>query len=388
MHSAALYDGRPWALHASGDRHIDALFASPPYACVDWESRFVAAMREAVAYHADRCDAFARLLDAAHFRADDLQTIADVESMPHVFVGVFKARRLTSLAAADVYVRLTSSGTTGEKSELAFDAISWNRMHVADHRVHEGMGVLAQDSACNVQLFGYDIDAAPELGPAISSYIIAYMSEFAELRPLIHDVRGSLTFDLERAVDDYERFVATGRPLRWIGYPAFMHRTAIELAKRGSARVPKPDSSWVQPAGGWKAHAATALEHGEFAGLMEKTIGVPRTHVRDLFGMAEHGVGYLECEHGRLHVPAYAHAVVRDVRTLQIVPDGVPGILHLYSPMLRSTPAISLLTTDEAVIDASACPCGRRGRGMQPLRRLGLSDYGSCALRALNYAEA
>jgi hypothetical protein len=351
----------------------------------DWEHRFVAAMRAAVEYHAAHCREFAGLVDTTGARA--LRTLADVESMPYFFVGVFKQRPPISVPPEAIAIRLTSSGTVGDKSEVVFDAVSWNRMLVADYRVHEGMGVLEQDEPCNVQLFGYDRDAAPTLGAAVSSEIIADMAAFVERRALIHDRRGHLAFDLEAAVNDYLDFVASGRPLRWIGYPAFMYRTLLALAERRAPIVPNPQSSWVQPAGGWKSQAANALDRETFAHLTERTLGVPRDHVRDLFGMAEHGIGYLECEKGRLHVPAYAHAVVRDVRTLDVLPPGQPGLLHLYSPLMRGMPSISLLTTDEAIIDVRPCPCGRPGRGLHPLRRVGLADYETCAIRALQYIE-
>jgi hypothetical protein len=383
-----LCDRSQFVLQPSGDRRCDALFASPAFACPQWELQFAAAMREAIRYHAEHCAEFARLLDDAQFHEDTLHTLRDIESMPYLFVGVFKETPLASIDPADAVIRLTSSGTTGAKSQLIFDRVSWNRMSVADYRVHEGMGVLEQDGPCNIQLFGYDLNTAPDLGPAYSSYVIAHMTPFLELRPLIHDVRGRLHFDLERAVEDYLEFVASGQPLRWIGYPAFMHRTLTELGRLGAPLVPNAGSSWVQPAGGWKSHASNQLDHDGFAELVARTIAVPRDHVRDLFGMAEHGVGYLECERGRMHVPAYAHAVVRDVRTLEVLPDGEPGLLHLYSPMLRSVPSISLLTTDEAVIDSLPCPCGRHGRGLRPIRRLGLADFDTCAIRALKYLES
>jgi hypothetical protein len=141
----------------------------------------------------------------------------------------------------------------------------------------------------------------------------------------------------------------------------------------------------VLTGGGWKNHQGEEIPKRVFARFAEKITGLPQANVRDLFGMAEHGIGYVDCEHGRLHVPVYAHAATRDPFTLKVLPPGQPGMLHLWTPLLRSYPSISLLTSDEAIVRPDPCPCGRPGAGLEIVRRLGLTRYEGCAIRALEY---
>jgi phenylacetate-coenzyme A ligase PaaK-like adenylate-forming protein len=119
----------------------------------------------------------------------------------------------------------------------------------------------------------------------------------------------------------------------------------------------------VLTGGGWKNHKGEIIGRQEFARFIERISGIPARNVRDLFGLSEHGVGYVDCEAGRLHVPVYAHAVTRDVYTLELQPPGRLGMLQLFSPILRTVPTLSLLTTDQVVLDDRPCACGRPGMG-------------------------
>ena len=110
---------------------------------------------------------------------------------------------------------------------------------------------------------------------------------------------------------------------------------------------------------------------------------IPQQNVRDLFGMVEHGIPYVDCEHGNLHVPIYARARVLDPESLKSLEDGEVGLLHLMTPYLSSYPSISLLTTDKAVIDNN-CPCGRPGKTFKILGRAGLAKHKGCAIKALD----
>ena len=381
---------RDWQLKHSSFKAIDALFEADAFDASAKDHFFVPAMREAFQYHYDNSREFKGHADLASFKADQIKTLTDVENIPWIFIQNFKDAELLSIPKEKVFLTLTSSGTGGSKTRLFLDELSLNRIEVAAYKVYRDMGAVSLEApASNALLFTYDIERMPNLGTAWTDELIAQMSPCLEKAFLIRaDDDGSFYFDLELALKKYEKFVRSGKPLRILGFPAFISEMLYEIQLRGN--LPRLSSeaakhSWVLTGGGWKNHKGVQIPKAEFAKFIEKMTAIPAVNVRDLFGMSEHGVGYLDCEHGRLHVPTYAHAVTRDPFTLKTLPLGAPGLLHLYSPLLQSYPSISLLTTDEARLDPSPCACGRQGVGLEIVGRVGLKNYEGCALKALEY---
>ncbi len=380
--------GDRWRLAPSGFEAIDRLIAGPAFTPRNssWEQSFVAAIREAFVYHRDHSPEFEGHARLAGFKAEQIKSLIDVEQIPWIFVQNFKEAELLSVKRDEVELILTSSGTRGAKTQLFLDHASLNRIEVAAYNVYRDLRILDQHDQCNYLMFTYDIEQAPDLGTAWTDVMIADMLPGGERVYLIRKKNGEFEFDLELALESYDRFARSGKPLRVLGFPAFMYHTFSEARARGLAHKLSPEAalcSWILTGGGWKNHQGQMIPKSEFANFVHDLTAIPTRNVRDLFGMSEHGVGYVDCEQGRLHVPAYAHAITRDPYSLKRLPDGEPGMLHLYTPLLRSYPSLSLLTTDEVRLNPAPCPCGRSGAGLEVMGRLGLKAHESCALRAL-----
>jgi len=378
-----------WDLRPSGFFAIDRLFALPAFEFSQWEENFVEAMREAFKWHYENNPIFRGHAELSRFGAQDIQSLEDVERIPWIFVQNFKETRFLSLPLEDIVLTLTSSGTRGLKTQLFLDDTSLNRLRVAAHGVYEALGILKKPDQCHYQLYTYDIEQAPNLGTAWTDVLIAEMAPGGEMVFLIRkkSSQGDFEFDLEFALETYLQFAESGRPVRFLGFPAFMHHAFLEIKKRGFPKLKAPNKSWILTGGGWKTHQGKIVSKREFAECAFETTGVPIENTRDLFGMAEHGVGYVDCEKGRLHIPAYAHARSRDPFTLKLLPYGKPGLLQLFSPLQKGYPSISLLTTDEAVIHDAPCECGRPGRTLEYVGRMGLTQHEGCALKALEYLK-
>ena len=393
----------PWTLEDSGFAAIDTLFRSPAFAphtgttCqaedqAEREQLFIAAMAESYAYHQANSLEYRGHVALDTNAPQQLASMADVEQIPWMFVQNFKEAELTSVPADEVEIVLTSSGTSGSQTKTFLDHTSLNRLQVAGYEVYKGLDIVKNAaSACNYLMFTYDIAEMPNLGTAWTDVYIAQMVKANEMVFLIRKKTpdAPMEFDLELAIETYQRFAASGLPLRILGFPAFMYHTFMAAQQRGIASL-SPEAardSWVLTGGGWKNHKGEVIGKRDFAQFIQTSTGVPVSQVRDLFGMAEHGIGYVDCEHGRLHVPLYAHAVTRDPMTLKIQPPGTCGILQLFTPLLKSSPALSLLTTDEVILHAEPCACGRSGMGLEYVGRLGLTQYEGCAIRALEYLK-
>ncbi len=117
-------------------------------------------------------------------------------------------------------------------------------------------------------------------------------------------------------------------------------------------------------------------------------LGIPENRCIDFYGAVEHPVLYCDCKNHHFHVPAYSRAIIRDIHTLQPVPNGAPGILNLVSPLLRSMPLHSIMTDDLAILhEGHECGCGNPAPWFELLGRAGVRDVKTCAAGAAEFLQ-
>jgi hypothetical protein len=97
--------------------------------------------------------------------------------------------------------------------------------------------------------------------------------------------------------------------------------------------------------------------------------------------MVEHGVPYMSCSHRNFHIPIYANVVAVDPGTLRNMPTGETGLLKLQTSYIRSTPSLSVLSTDMGYIGEN-CPCGLNGQFIVLRGRAGVQKHAGCAISA------
>jgi hypothetical protein len=137
--------------------------------------------------------------------------------------------------------------------------------------------------------------------------------------------------------------------------------------------------SWVQTGGGWKTHADEEIPKDDFRKLIEERLGIPSHHVRDLFGMVEHGIPYVDCELGNMHIPNFARVYIRSAKG-ELLPLGEKGLIHFICSYNRSYPCLSVLSTDYGKIENCSCSIG--GPILKILGRAGKSKHKGCAIKA------
>ena len=90
----------------------------------DHGSLFVAAMREITAWHAKGSDFYKKMLNSRDFDPSSIQTEQDLSRIPFIPANFFKAHEILSIPHSDISMHFTSSGTSGQKSQMFFD--SWS----------------------------------------------------------------------------------------------------------------------------------------------------------------------------------------------------------------------------------------------------------------------
>jgi len=347
---------------------------------------FLEAVKEAFRFHYEHSKVYRSLCDTENFNIDTVQTTEDLANIPHLLVDAFKWYDLLSIPKSQVAATFTSSGTSGQKSHISWDKASQERQTLMRQRIIESYG-LKSDKEVNYLIFAYSPRVSEGKGAA---YAHQMYSTFAPARKKVFaidaDKNGKAFFSEQICVDTFAEFQKEDIPLRIVGFPAFIYDTLLFM-KKNNVRFKFPGESLIIIAGGWKTAEAKSIPFDEFASLTNGYLGIDESRIRDVYGFVEHGVPYITCEHHHFHVPIYSKAFVRKPGTLEVLPEGEKGLLHVISPYNYAQPALSILSTDYAVI-RSHCACGRNGQYIELKGRAGLKKHEGCAITATELLKA
>ncbi|MFF1656063.1 acyl-protein synthase [Streptomyces sp. NPDC058255] len=342
---------------------------------------FAAAMAESNAWHARRSPFFAALLkDTDQAAAPTCRHELRAPLLPAAF---FKRHEVLSIPREEVFLHLTSSGTTGQKSQMFFDEWSIRSAQRMVARIFDHYGWITPGRPVNYLLYSYEPASALKLGTSFSDN---YLCDFAPARHTTHALRHTGTgheFDVHGCIAALQRYAEQDVPVRILGFPAFLYFTLERMRAMGLGPLTLPEGSLVVLGGGWKGHTDRQIAKSAFYAEVTDRLGIPQDRVRDTFGSVEHCVPYVECAHHRLHVPVWSHAAVRDTRTLRPLPYGAIGFLHLISPYITSVPAQSVVMGDLASLHpGEECPCPLSTDWFSVHGRAGVSRNRSCAVAA------
>jgi phenylacetate-coenzyme A ligase PaaK-like adenylate-forming protein len=302
--------------------------------------------------------------------------------MPFVFVAALKERDLTTLPASEIVLELKSSGTTGQRSRIQLDRGSLLRVRRLAWQVFRGLG-LTDGREHDYLCFTYDPAVAKDLGTAWTDELLTGFTGKGEV---FYTFRWSkekkdFYFDVEGAVERLKKAEDTQKLTRLIGFPAFALKLADEFKKRYGRAVRLNPGSSVITGGGWKTLADEAIDKKVYRGILAGRLGIPVANVRDLFGMVEHGVPYVDCPLGNFHIPNYGRIIARDPGTLKPLGYGKDGLLQFITPYLTSYPSLSLLSGDMGRVE-KGCKCGIGGNVLVIKGRAGVKKLKGCAISA------
>lgn len=351
---------------------------------LDWTAEknnlMVSACREMAAYHYDHSPDLKHIYDKKGFKPEMIKTEKDLAKIPSVGVTAMKHFLMTSLPHEKAVLKLTSSGTRGQKTQIWMDDPSLDRVQAMLDTLWEQEG-LVSDELTNYVLFVYDPDEAKDLGIAYSD---KNQQRFAPVHSSYHTVKkdkaGNWEFRIEETITTLKEFAAEGKPVRLFGIPSFIHELLLVLESRGPIIL--PPNSMMMTGGGWKAAEEKKITREQFRGMVTAYFGIPDDRIRDGYGMAEHCAPYIDCSAHRFHVPVYNRILIRDPETLEVQPPGQAGLMELITPFNAMMPTLAIMSTDLGYIDEDPCPCGRQSPTFTLLGRGGLTKHKGCAITA------
>ncbi|HET9727873.1 MAG TPA: acyl-protein synthetase, partial [Acidimicrobiia bacterium] len=293
-----------------------------------------------------------------------------VAAVPFVPVGIFKRRTLKSIADAEVFKTVTSSGTTGSMPS----------------RVHLDRATAARQTKALAAIM------QTILGPARRPMLIvdtdAVLSDRSSRSARAAGILGLMglgrhhTFLLDAAMEPQpERlamFVAqhAGSPLLVFGFTYMVWQHLYRPFAQSGIDL---GGATVVHSGGWKQMEAERVDNATFKRALHDAFGVER--VVNFYGMAEQvGSVFTEGDDGRLHPAAFSDVIVRDPRTWEALPPGREGVLQVVSAVPTSYPGHSILTEDLGVVDAVDDPVTPHlGKSFRVLGRIPKAELRGCS---------
>ena len=347
------------------------------------DAEFIEAMRDITQWHQQRSPWYRALLEQHNTHVESINSMADVLALPLVHANFFKQHEVLSVASNDIAVHLTSSGTTGQKSQMFFDAFSIGtaRRMVDDVMLARG---IVSDQPTNYLVNAYEPYEGLKVGTSNTNQ---YLMRYAPPADVFWSLRAAgpekHEFDVFGAISALQTYAKDSKPTRIIGFPAFLHFTLQRMATLGMPSLQLPPGSAVIFGGGWKGHADQAISKDALHQSITQWLGIPSQNIVETFGSVEHSVPYVDCHQHHLHIPMWSRVVIRDVRSLEPVADGQPGFLSFVSPYITSVPAHNVVMGDLAVRHpAGSCSCGNPAPWFEVLGRAGTSSNKSCAAAA------
>jgi len=346
---------------------LDNPYAEEPIAKT---SRLVAEMNDLTGFHAERCPAYRRILAAAYGGMTNFDRLSDFPAMP---VRLFKEMDLLSQPSELIIRTLTSSGTSGQRPSRIFldKDTATAQVHALVRIARSFLGVkrlpmLILDHPGITQ----DRDTFSARGAGILGF-----SQFG------FDQTYALRTDT--MLPDWEvidAFLARhgGERILLFGFTFILWQHLLKTAENTKRKMDFGDSILIH-GGGWKKLEEEKVSNAEFKERLRCTLGI--NSVYNYYGMVEQaGSIFMECEEGYFHTADYSEILVRDPRSLQVRPQGEPGLIESMSTIPRSYPGHILLTEDLGIVyGGDGCQCGRRGTFFRILGRLPSAELRGCS---------
>lgn len=348
----------------------------------EMERLFVSAMGEIVAWHRERNPFYARLLEQEGLAPGRLRTPESLRTIPPIHANFFKRHVTLSIPREKVAEHLTSSGTSGQKTQMFFDDWSIRSVRRMVRFLYEYYGFVRPETKVNYLLLAYEPGAGSKVGTTNTNL---FLTSFAPANEIFFALRlsgGGHEFDRFGTVATLVRYAEAGLPVRISGFPSFMYFTLLRMEEEKLRLQLHPDSL-VLFGGGWKGYADRQIPKTELYAMIHDRLGIDPARIRDAYGSVEHSVPYVECPRHHFHLPIWSRLIVRDVKTLAPLGYGQEGFLHFLTPYLTSVPAHSVMMGDMGVLHPSSeCGCGAETPFFEVVGRAGVSRNKSCAVTA------
>jgi hypothetical protein len=198
------------------------------------------------------------------------------------------------------------------------------------------------------------LDAPPDRSPAGDHELSArvagmrgYLIAATEQEYALRRDGDRLVLDRDRVEAAVARWAAAGKPFCLLGYTYLLYEHVVRPLSEAGAKIELPATTIVVHFGGWKKLQRQAVTKAALNERAAAVFGLRPCSIVDIYGFTEQlGVIYPDDRDGVKRAPTYSEVLVRDPRSLQVVPDGQVGLLEFVCPLPHSYPGVAVLLDD------------------------------------------
>ncbi|MFN8406589.1 MAG: hypothetical protein U0X71_03800 [Sphingobacteriaceae bacterium] len=348
---------------------------------------FISAMAEITTWHYERNPFYRSLLNSRGYNPKNINNQSSLAELPVIHANFFKKHSIWSIKDESIKHIFTSSGTLGQKSQMAYDHASITAPFLMLNRYVSNLGWHTPNQACNYLLLSYQPTSENQtIGTSYTDHILCKYAPINKLTYALKLTGDGHAFDPFGSIQALLDYAQEGLPVRIFGFPAFLFFILDSMKKRGIAPIKLHPDSLVYLGGGWKNHADKQIHKISFYQEITKQLGISDLRIRDMFGSVEHCVPYTECSNHHFHIPVWAQVNILDLKTLKPLAYGQEGFLNLQSPYSTSAPVHNILMSDLAVMHAGqSCGCGISSDYFEIIGRASTKKNRSCAVAASEF---
>ena len=359
-------------------KHRRRLFSVKNPYDIQSDDAFINAAKENFLYHYEHCKDYRKIADGLGVSADTFRTIDDIPRLPCLPTLLFKRHHLTSASAL---VKATSSGTSGNFSEIGFDIGGLLGALIMSCKIMHRRGLISL-IPCHYIVMGYKPHRGNRTAVTKTAFGATLFAPAIRRRYILKYQNGAYSPDFEGIISALKKLDNSFFPVRFMGFPSYTFFLMKMLDER-NIRIKLKKGSKIMLGGGWKQFYAEQVDKTSFYQLAEKVFGVCDKDIVEFFGAVEHPVLYCDCPNHHFHVPAYSRVVIRNADTLDPVPEGTVGLVNLITPMVSATPILSVMTDDLGVLHSgSQCSCGIQTPYLEIIGRVAPTEIQTCAAGA------
>jgi len=350
---------------------VDALYRLP---AEEQKALKFCLIRDTVAHHYKNNPYYRALCEEQQFVPSDIKEYSDLIKIPLISVSVFKSGdnfKLLSKPLVEIEHEMRSTGTSGIPSvyrrchqtmtNTAFAVVSNYR---SMFQISTGAGLLLCPSPEDV----------PEMAMV---KIFNFLTGLLDTR--YYTLGENYEFNVQKSIDQLSKW--KNKFTRHIIGPPFLINRFINYLKQNNIKLKLDSHSLVIMMGGWKRFTGEMISREQLNHDIEVWLGIPTTHVRDMYGMVEANFMAIEDEFNQKHVPPYIHFSVRDPNDLsKEVADGETGQLAILDPLSVSAP-VMILTEDLVFLRKDKSDSWRNSQRIEfVMRTPAAKEFGCCAV--------
>ena len=325
------------------------------------QNYFLEIQKQITYHHKKNCIFYNRIINDT-----SISEIQNLDELPALSVNLFKEINLYSIKEINKFKTLTSSGTSGKKSEIILDRETALLQQKA-------LTKISGNFLGNKRLPMLIVENEKILNNSnqfsASAAAIRGFSIFGKDKCFILDEYYQID---QKKIDSFLKKYKNEKILIF----GFTFQIWKSLIKNKNFKI--NNKCIVLHGGGWKKMQNISVNNMKFKKFVRDKINAEK--IIDYYGMVEQvGSIFMECEKGFFHCSNLSDILIRNEK-LDILPNKQLGIIQMMSLLPWSYPGHNILTEDLGTIHGEDdCKCGRFGKYFTVFGRVPNSEIRGCS---------